>query len=114
MKEDALSIMKWSEETFPDATLSGQSDKFATEFEEWKKSGYKDISELADMTIVACSIRRFDERTYLDCLNIINMERSKYGITAEMLNDAVNKKMQKNRKRKWEYKNGNYQHKEEK
>ena len=46
MKETIISIAKWHEETFPDATLDGQKVKYTEELHEWEESQYEDISEL--------------------------------------------------------------------
>ena len=55
MKETIKSIIDWHEITFPDATLEGQLEKFKKERKECLDSEFTDISELADMFIVACN-----------------------------------------------------------
>ena len=58
-KETIASIIKWHEDTFKDATLEGQIEKYKTEVAEWYRSGRRDTMELADMAICACGIARF-------------------------------------------------------
>lgn len=112
MKETIKSIIDWHEKTFPDATLIRQKEKYHKEFQEWYMSGCKDISELADMVICACGVARFSivDALYLfkDCID----EASKTVITFGMLETAIEKKMEINRKRKWNFQDGQYQHKE--
>ena len=112
MAETIKSIIDWHETTFPDVTLEGQKEKYHKEFQEWYMSGCKDISELADMVICACGVARFStvDALYLfkDCID----EVSKTVITFGMLETAIEKKMGINRKRKWNFENGQYQHKE--
>lgn len=110
MSETVESIAKWHKETFPGSTLEAQNDKFVKEFEEWRESGYQDILEIADMYIVACGLKRFSELAFTACMTIITCECYKQGITTQMLENAVNKKMEVNRKRIFEYNNGMYQH----
>ena len=112
MKETIKSIIDWHEITFPDATVRGQKEKYHKEFQEWCMSGCKDISELADMVICAYGVARFSivDALYLfkDCID----EASKAVITLGMLETAIEKKMEINRQRKWNFENGQYQHKE--
>lgn len=111
-KETIQSIIEWHTKTFPNATLEGQLEKFKKERKEWLDSEHTDISELADMFIVACGVARFSivDALYLfkDCID----EASKAVITFGMLETAIEKKMGINRKRKWNFENGQYQHKE--
>ena len=58
MKETIKSIIEWHEQTFPDATLEGQLEKFEDERVEYGES--ESLEELADLFIVACGIARFD------------------------------------------------------
>ncbi len=104
MKESIKSIIEWHETTFPDATLKGQIEKFMAEWREWEQD--RDISELADMFIVACGIARFNSVLALDYFWEISH------IGTEGLSEAINKKMEINRQRKWNFQNGQYQHKE--
>lgn len=111
-KETIQSIIEWHKKIFPDATFYGQKEKYNKEFQEWYMSGCKDISELADMVICACGVARFSivDALYLfkDCID----EASKAVITLGMLETAIEKKMGINRKRKWNFQDGQYQHKE--
>lgn len=113
MKETVASIIKWSEETFGDnITLEGQIEKFNDELQEWHDSKHEDIMELADMAIVASSIARFSvvKAASYFCLVAFNLMVSKF--TEEDLEETINKKMAKNRKREFIHSGqGHYQHK---
>lgn len=110
-KETIKSIIDWHETTFPDATLEGQIEKYKTEVAEWYKSGRRDTMELADMAICACGIARFCtvDAVYL-FKDIIDAAKD-VKITLGMLETAIEKKMEINRNRKWDFQNGLYQHK---
>lgn len=101
MKETIETIKTWHRKTFPDATLEGQLKKYAEETNEYMETDDgTDIYELADMVIVCAGIMRFSRplgshfllNTYAICC-----ETSEYDMTK--LWDAVQKKMDKNRKR---------------
>lgn len=111
-KETIQSIIDWHETTFPDATVEGQIEKYKTEVAEWYKSGCRDTMELADMAICACGIARFCtvDAVYL-FKDIIDAAKN-VKITLGMLEKAIEKKMEINRKRKWNFQDGQYQHKE--
>lgn len=111
MKETIISIAKWHEETFPDATLEGQLKKYDEEKEEFAKSDRKDLSELADMFIVACGVARFDMCWGIYTLNNVSFWRDVSGFDTRKLCEAIEKKMEKNRKRVWEkIGNGTFHH----
>ena len=110
MKETIKTIMDWHEQTFPDATLEGQLAKYQEEQREWVESGEKDLSELADMFIVACGIARFDlwegAHAFWDVYEW--MDDSK--VSPKKVFKTVEKKMEINKKRKWQKSNGFYHH----
>lgn len=108
MNETILSIAKWHEETFPDATLEGQELKYRDELMEWTDSGCKDVTELADMLIVACGIARFDIKEGMFYIADVMDWASECCMPSLM--DAVQEKMKINRQRKWTIGKGNYQH----
>ena len=89
MKETINTIIKWHKET-------EETNEFLN------TAGRKDLLELADMVIVCAGIMRFScsvggcflQNTYAICWEI-----GKYDMTE--LWEAVEKKMQKNRKRVW-------------
>lgn len=120
MVENFQSIIKWHTDTFPDATLLGQLEKFKVEKEEWLQSQHitddglivGDITELVDMFIVACGVARFSPYEALYCFRSIanNIEGSMFATID--LERAVDAKMEINRARKWDKQNGMYQHKE--
>ena len=105
--ETIETIIQWHRETFPDATFEGQQQKWEDEFQEFCDSGIKDISELADMFIVACGIARFDSIGALGFfVSISRFVGTKY----DELRNAVQEKMKINRARKWDFAGGKYQH----
>lgn len=111
MKETILSIAKWHEKTFPDATLEGQLQKYQEEQHEWVESDYTDITELADMFIVACGIARFDIQEGVFYMYDIHAWLDDNGVNVSDFIEAVQKKMEKNRKRVWnKTDNGTYHH----
>lgn len=112
MRETIKSIIDWSVETFPDATLRGQLDKFKEEKREWIDSGYQDITELADMLIVACSLSRFNSIEAMFCFETVANELYHSGFSTMELEKAVDAKMAVNIERKWNKLNGQYRHKE--
>lgn len=116
MKETIKSIIEWHEQTFPDATMEGQIEKWFDEEKEFKQTiqgTEEEIYELADLVIVSAGIMRFHYGWGLDFL----ARTLQYMINADyvgtMLWEAVEYKMQINRKRKWGIGKGNYQHIEE-
>lgn len=109
MKETIKSIIEWHEQTFPDATLEGQTTKFADERKEFEQE--PSLEEWSDMFIVACGIARFDSilalHYFSDCFKILERQ----AIRNIYIQQAVEYKMAINRKRKWGIGKGNYQHK---
>ena len=102
MKETIKTIMDWHEQTFPDATLEGQIEKYQEEQREWLETDCEDVTELADMLIVACGIARFDLHEGLYAMNdIYEWYCGHESLDMAKLEKAVNEKMAKNRKRVW-------------
>ena len=102
----AAEIARWNKETFPDATVEGQILKLAEEFEEMRdaiEAGEFLMSEKADCFIVAAALKeRFNNalgRFVLDYL-IEEMTDESEAIAAEYF-EAVEKKMEINKYRKW-------------
>lgn len=112
MKETIDTIIRWHSETFKDATLDGQIEKWNEESKEFRETQYTDAHELADMFIVACGIARFDINMGLYCFaEIYDFLGSDIPFDIKELIKAVNEKMQKNRKRIWNKTgNGTYHH----
>lgn len=110
-KIDIREIIKWHEQTFPDATLEDQLRKFDEEYREWKES--QTMQEIADMFIVACGVARFDGYEAMHCF--WKTERSlsfckRHGL-AGIFPVIVAQKMEKNRKRVWaKQQDGTYHH----
>ena len=110
MKETIKSIIEWHEQTFPDATLEGQLQKYQDELQELMQSNCKDITELADMFIVACGICRFSLTRGMTAFWQVGEWAGGMLLIKEQLDAAVNEKMAINRKRKWSVGKGNFQH----
>lgn len=109
--ETILSIAKWHEETFPEATLTNQLEKFTEETREWSASDNQDISELADMFIVACGISRFSLTLAALKFNKVAHYLVSENVDPREFDKTVRKKMEKNRQRKWaKVKTGGYHH----
>lgn len=110
-QETVASIIKWSEETFGDnITLEGQLTKFCDELNEWLATGRTDITELADLAIVASSVARFSVIEAISCFACVAEEGSRSQFTEQQLKEAINEKQATNRSRVWEKKDGQYQH----
>lgn len=112
MKESFTSIIKWSEDTFPTASLKGQLEKFADETQEWLATNRTDIVELADLAIVAMSVARFSAVEAMYCFECVIRQLEMTLFTRFDLEKAIDEKMAINRKREWNFNNGRYQHKE--
>lgn len=114
MMETIDTIIQWHKETFPDTTLEEQEKKFILERIEFRKEcrtiNGKIINELADMYIVACGIARFSLSELVLYFDEIKEELRCYGISYENFDKAIDEKMAINRKRQWQYANGEYRH----
>lgn len=104
MKETIDTIIAWHKETFPNATLDGQKEKWKEEYKEYlytEMNTEEELFEIADMIIVSAGIARFDYWLGLDYLY------ETFAITYKRLGrcvnawEAVQKKMEINKKRKW-------------
>lgn len=115
MKETIKSIIEWHEQTFPDATLEGQIEKFKDEEKEFYLEMMKPdnidntMFELADMCIVACGIARFSSVDSVLAFYKVIQAGLQYPF-GNKLYAYIDKKMQINRQRKWSKGKGNYQH----
>jgi len=118
--EKIETIIQWHKETFPDTTLEEQVKKFSLELTEFKEATTfkRRLYELADMVIVANSFFRFEKRDELvmSASKIINksidyLDRN-YTVKniCERLEMAIDDKMAINRKRQWQYVDGEYRH----
>lgn len=114
--EDVATIIKWHKEVFPEADFEGQLKKWEEEYGEFLTARtHKDtaemVAELADLFIVACGIMRFNLIQGCQRMLLWNELRYTHGWSHSTCQEAINKKMKKNRARKWEYLgNGNYHH----
>lgn len=116
MKETIDSIIKWHEQTFPDATLEGQEQKWDAERLEWENTSYgspHELEELADMIIVCCGIMRFDYALGFHYLASTLGRIQVMATNGKDLWKAVERKMAINRKRKWNKVGNTFQHIEE-
>ena len=117
MKETIKSIIEWHEQTFPDATLEGQIEKFEDEEREYEEADAKDVfgketlMELADLVIVACGIARFDLLSGIGAFEtaLHRIDKCSCFDIYDVV-EAVKEKMEINRQRKWSVGKGNYQH----
>lgn len=107
-------LKKEHEETFKDVALEAQLDKFVDEQEEYKNAEncLEEARELADMIIVAAGIARFAPRFVYEVilpyiLRNIGDEEDIYSVICYM---ALEKSLI-NKERKWNKKDGKYQHK---
>lgn len=112
MKETIDTIIQWHKETFPDATLAGQSAKFAEEINEFKTATADNrLEELADMVIVSAGIQRFDNSLGVQTRQLCYLWAADYRYDMCELWVAIELKMEKNRKRTWQKENnGSYHH----
>ena len=103
MKESIKSIIEWHEQTFPKANLKGQIVKIEEEWDEFQNAGtYKElVEECADLFIVACGIARFSALDALFYFHQIEHLIGANNIYRVSFEKAIDKKMAKNRKRKW-------------
>lgn len=114
--EDVATIIKWHKDVFPEACFEGQLKKWEEEYGEFLTARtHKDtaemVAELADLFIVACGIMRFNLIQGCQRMLLWNELRYTHGWALSTCEEAINKKMKKNRARKWEYQgNGNYHH----
>lgn len=115
-EEDIATIIQWHKDVFPEACFEGQAKKWEEEYGEFLTARtHKDtaemVSELADLFIVACGIMRFNLIQGCQRMLLWNELRYTHGWALSTCEEAINKKMKKNRARKWEYLgNGNYHH----
>lgn len=115
-EEDVATIIQWHKDVFPEACFEGQTKKWEEEYGEFLTARtHKDtaemVSELADLFIVACGIMRFNLIQGCQRMLLWNELRYTHGWALTTCEEAINKKMKKNRARKWEYLgNGNYHH----
>ena len=111
MIETIESIIKWHAETFPDATLAGQLEKYNEEITEWHRSNHQDINELADIVIVACGLARFCTQEAIEAFAFVRTWLNSSKFDRYDLFKAIEAKMAINRNRNWDFKNGKYKHK---
>ena len=100
MIETIQTITDWHTNTFPDATLQGQLEKFEEEKKEFAEE--QNVYELADMFIVACGVSRFNQTEAIKCFYYVFQQYKKFlALHADVLQEALNKKMKENRSRVW-------------
>lgn len=113
--ETIKSIIEWHEQTFPDATLEGQLEKFKEEEKEYSET--PNLLELADMFIVACGIARFNSilsmKYFCKVRRKLNNRLWKRVGGDTLLQYAINEKMHINKKRQWNKIGQLYKHKED-
>lgn len=108
----AADIAIWNAEVFPKATVQGQILKVHEELEEYVKE--HTLEEVADYFIALAGLKYrfrsvFGQKLYEDFMNKIFCEGS-----ANLIYNAVQEKMEINKKRKWtKMDNGVYRHDDE-
>lgn len=114
MKETIDTIIDWQKNTFPDANLEGQREKFLEELREFynAQTSQEQLAELVDMFIVACGVARFDTVEALSEFTCVRERGNHVMINWSDFEKAVDSKLEKNRKRIWNKTgNGTYHHK---
>ena len=114
--ELACEIAEWHEKTFPDATEDGQILKLSEEFNEWREAGQgfdtreEMYKELADIIIVAGVLEfRYDNAMGKFIFN--DIIEGLYMNDSIIVLNAVQTKMEINRRRKWvKLPDGRYKH----
>ena len=105
-------ITEWSKQVFPDLTMEAQLKKLDEELGELveaikKEDEAEELKETADLYIVARILNdRFN--SYIGAFFLGMIHNSE----VENIEQAVEKKMEINRNRKWNVKNGVYKHEE--
>lgn len=94
-------IKEWNEETFPDATLSGQLAKLEEEFKELQEAKEEEskMKEFADVFIVLGGLRRWESHVGRHLENKF-AEDMPFALLGCLLGE-IQKKMKINRKRVW-------------
>lgn len=113
MKETIKSIIEWHEQTFPDANLEGQIEKFDDEVKEFYEAELlsdEAAVELADCFVVGCGIARFSFLSAMNAFSFVLGYLDGEEEFAKKFISAVENKMAINRKRKWAVGKGNFQH----
>ena len=116
MSETIKSIIEWHEQTFPDATLEGQIEKWFDEEREFMKTilgTEEEIYELADLVIVSAGIMRFNYGWGFDFLSRTLEHMRNVDYIGNALWEVVERKMEINRNRKWGKIGNKFQHIEE-
>lgn len=113
--EELMSILTTEHiDTFKDITLEAQLDKFIDEKEEYNEAEncINKARELADMFIVAAGIARFAPR-FVDAFLVpclIKKIEASDDYTKGIIFDLALEKSLINKERKWDKKEGKYQH----
>ena len=121
-KELIKDVMDWHAETFPEATGSGQLSKLNEEVNEYVAIRADDfgvgLEELADIFIVGCGLARFSNPgalmafgfVYTECIDYCKNFGNDVVFYLDLVSEAVVKKMETNRQRKWTKGKGEYKH----
>lgn len=103
MSESIKTIIQWHEQTFPDATLEGQIEKFDDEVKEFYEAELlsdEAATELADCFVVGCGMARFSFLSAMNAFSFVLGYLVGEDEFAKKFLSAVENKMQTNRKRK--------------
>ena len=108
MKKIDKDILEWHTKTFPEAKLEKQLVKLEEEYSEWRESLGRDIMEAADVYIVATVLKnRFNSKVG-ECFITLIENGWRYNEVMK----AVKQKMEINKNRVWDCKDGICHHKE--
>lgn len=112
--DELIEILKKEHtETFKDITLEAQLDKFVDEQHEYEEADncLNEARELADMIIVAAGVARFAPRFVKEVLKpYIRKEMGEDGRLSSIIAYMALEKSLINKERKWDKKEGKYQH----
>ena|ERR1044072_1691099 len=103
LEELEIERMDWSRKTFPEATAMSSLEKLKQEIKEVEDEYALDLPEFFKQGELA--------EEYSDCLMCIFDSAGRAGITVTQIRDAFEKKLEKNKARKWQKNDDNtYSH----
>ncbi len=112
MKTLFRKIVDWHEKTFPDILPEKQREKLKEEIAEFETATtlQEKLEELADVYIVNAGLSRFFPNETEKNLLQIEKDLKGLNLTFSVLKEAVEKKLEKNKKRSWHIASGEYHH----
>lgn len=112
MKTLFLEIVAWHLETFPDILPEKQKEKLEEEQQEFAIATtlQEKLEELADVYIVNAGLSRFYPDDAKKHIIQIGKDLKSLNLTFFVLKGAIEKKLEKNKKRAWLIAGGEYHH----